>query len=774
LSDAYYQDDDWSTVPRTAEGVPRIAIMPANYMPPSPGDGTDIRSLISPQPVGAPNAVQQLTQAQPQPQQRGILDKLLGLNGLRYETWPERLVRSALTLPGEVYQTGQVTTRDPYGNVTSMQPEIDPRTGYPSEAAVQRVQDLSAFAGLGSMPAAMAREGTALGMGGGRAVQPELPAGGAFHSAVEHALTSAPQDKMTADQWQGWLRNQPGVKQEELDWLNFPAGKQAMTKSDMLAHAQGHGPQLQEVEKSGTPLHEDSIGEEADHIYGQWHPNTSVRVEPRNDGMFHAVDGNNNILGVGNTPQEASNIASEFRQAVQEQNPDVLFDWSHESAEHNLRYYAGGAPKYSDYQLPGGDNYRELLLTMPNGAQNATARYDALTRIADQRSLTDAESNEMVGLERALVHQGAGHVTGDIFQSSHWDEPNVLVHMRMNDRVIPDVGKSLHLEEVQSDWHQAGRKQGYRRTTPPTQQEIEAKASDFWNNHKQADEPTFDQLDRTRRDEYVRAAQQQLMQEGVPDAPFKTTWADLALKRAITKAAREGYDAISWTPGEQQAERYDLSKKLSKVSLGASNNPRLPYNIIAYDKGGHTVLTHDLESLDKLEGVIGKEPAQKLINKAGPDFKFGDRNVELDTPDLKVGGEGMKKFYDKMLVDKANAIGKKFGAKVEYKSLPPESANFHLRTHDDPDLAPHVANLMRSNDYKFMVEHPEGIRYFKDLDAAKRFMDVDAEGVRVPVLRLTPKMKDVAQRKGFPLFMHGSPFMFTPVNGNPFQDQEKR
>src|ERR1039458_856012 len=38
--------------------------------------------------------------------------------------------------------------------------------------------------------------------------------------------------------------------------------------------------------------------------------------------------------------------------------------------------------------------------------------------------------------------------------------------------------------------------------------------------------------------------------------------------------------------------------------------------------------------------------------------------------DLKVGGEGMKGFYDKMLVDYANKFGKKFGARVEERKIP--------------------------------------------------------------------------------------------------------
>ena len=40
----------------------------------------------------------------------------------------------------------------------------------------------------------------------------------------------------------------------------------------------------------------------------------------------------------------------------------------------------------------------------------------------------------------------------------------------------------------------------------------------------------------------------------VPDAPFKKTWPELMLKRMIQYAAMHGYDGISWTPGEEQAE----------------------------------------------------------------------------------------------------------------------------------------------------------------------------------------------------------------------------
>ena len=62
---------------------------------------------------------------------------------------------------------------------------------------------------------------------------------------------------------------------------------------------------------------------------------------------------------------------------------------------------------------------------------------------------------------------------------------------------------------------------------------------------------------------------------------------------------------------------------------------------------------------DKLADYVGKDVAEKLINAPKED----GWNV-LRGADLKVGGEGMHAFYDKMLPNIANKIGKKFGAKV--------------------------------------------------------------------------------------------------------------
>ena len=104
--------------------------------------------------------------------------------------------------------------------------------------------------------------------------------------------------------------------------------------------------------------------------------------------------------------------------------------------------------------------------------------------------------------------------------------------------------------------------------------------------------------------------------------------------------------------------------------------------------------------------------------------------------DLKVGGEGMKGFYDKMMVKAANKFAKKYGQKVEVKGLGGKKANADLLGDDlwypwrdggDVDMS----------------------RGYKTEAAAKASLD---QGVWS--LKLTPKMKKDIQ-KGIALGVTG-------------------
>ena len=120
----------------------------------------------------------------------------------------------------------------------------------------------------------------------------------------------------------------------------------------------------------------------------------------------------------------------------------------------------------------------------------------------------------------------------------------------------------------------------------------------------------------------------------------------------VRYAAENGYDSISWTPGEVQADRYDLSKyieTISTVSSGPDDATR-SYQMTVVGKDGRelTGIPRYLTG-SELEDHIGKEMAEKIIegSKTNPYQTFSGL-------DLKVGGEGMKGFYDKILPAEVN------------------------------------------------------------------------------------------------------------------------
>jgi hypothetical protein len=212
------------------------------------------------------------------------------------------------------------------------------------------------------------------------------------------------------------------------------------------------------------------------------------------------------------------------------------------------------APKFASYQLPGGENYRELLLTLP-------------THPAD---VIPAKGVRDPNLPRG----------NQDFHSGHFDEPNVLAHIRFNDRTDADGRKVLFLEELQSDWHQQGRRRGYG-PNPKTQswddlvgqgfrvdQETNSYGIKLWTVYDGNGNQVGGYFnDRAGAVSEALSRVNSHTPQGVPDAPFKKDWHELALKRMIRYAAENSYDKLAWTTGAQQAERYDLSKQVASIEF---------------------------------------------------------------------------------------------------------------------------------------------------------------------------------------------------------------
>lgn len=305
--------------------------------------------------------------------------------------------------------------------------------------------------------------------------------------------------------------------------------------------------------------------------------------------------------------------------------------------------------RYSEYVIPGGENYKEILLLMPFGKD---------------------------GWE-----QYKNNAEGKTFKSGHWDEPNILAHIRMNERTIlskkadefnrdyekwvndgkkgnkPIMAqydrdtKVLFIEEIQSDWAQEGKKKGFAkpRWTPREEARVrELEKPRSYSNPLSTEEQA----------EYVELMDKK-EQSGIPDMPFKQTdqWVNLSVRRILRYAAENGFDRIAWTNGEMQAERYDLSKQIGKINAIKNNDGT--YHLGIFDKSNNYISQRWNVQENSLEDFVGKEMAQKIsaIETGG--------SKQFSGLDLKVGGEGMKAFYDNIVPKAFNKIGKKFGAFAE-------------------------------------------------------------------------------------------------------------
>ena len=558
---------------------------------------------------------------------------------------------------------------------------------------------------------------------------------GAPLSALEHAATAPPLysalDRIIAEkgpnsappaQWMNTLRNAPGVKQEELDWRGVPdflASREGnVSKADLINHLEQNKVDLGEVNKGSITRDNITPDEIAVQKYKpQWEDRVAKQQAIREQ---HPHDWYN-------TPEFRSNQS--------------MLDSIHNAMVEETLARAGGEQsptKFSKWQLPGGSNYQEHLLTLL-AKEKLPPGFKTYRSDNGSYGIEFPDGNKLDGwpTEDAAIKSQARQKDSPQFQSSHWDKPNVLVHARMNDRTIPDPKtgeplKALHLEEIQSDWHQKGRKEGYKVSAA----EKERMAKELQDIQKERSQ-LITENDPVAKERYKQLAQREgeltdkynaTVHDAQPNAPFKQTWPDLALKRAIRHAAENGYDALSWTPGEAQAARYDLSKQVDQIR--AIKRGDGDYTLAYVPKGERYVgensfrpLAQDSIPASKLADYVGKDMAEKIANDPAAAKIGGAKYSGLD---LKVGGEGMKSFYDKMLVNKANAIGKKYGAKVEQSS----------------------------------IVKPETKLSYDELQRRRAGETSDPSKFKQPIhlLKITPELREKALKEGFPMFMHGNPF----------------
>lgn len=412
-----------------------------------------------------------------------------------------------------------------------------------------------------------------------------------------------------------------------------------------------------------------------------------------------------------------------------DKTPKIKHTIFRDPEDHDDPYDDGVYPetRYNEYVAgAGGDNYREHLLQLQRGAP-PEAEDIMKQRLDARKGMKEAIANGQ-GEDAINVHQdrlreldakndALSKAHGlNAYKSGHWDQPDVVAHFRTTDR----PGKTLNVEEVQSDWGQEGRKQGFRDPEETKKAAVDESMADLLKRNKAIDlddaairlkahkENAHKVLDRlfkeghepeainthpdmveamaklglaeARHDELHEAHEKAKAAKGEasgklqdivgknqpPAGPYVGNtqgWLDLALKHIMSHAAKNGYDRVSFNPGEANADMFGLEKKIS----GIKYHPENGYLDVAEPGLGWKMILNNGATDDKVREHIGKELTDKLLAQPQDDFGYH----KLIGPEMKVGGEGMKGFYDNIL---------------------PKAALKMARVHD-PDIQPEPYDL---------------------------------------------------------------------------------
>ena len=430
------------------------------------------------------------------------------------------------------------------------------------------------------------------------------------------------------------------------------------------------------------------------------------------------------------------------------------------------------------YTLPGGENYREILIYYPENKFEDPNNVNL--RILDvdggERLAMETTPDAAREWQQSTLPAGWSVVAEPIYKSESYDAPhfrqgdrnkNLMTHIRLTDRPV-NGKRAVMIEEGQSDLHQAGREHGYRghQELPPNARVRQATETDE-TRPQGSTRDLFNRgtwvVEQSKRNEWgeftdvlevlgssahspeaaIRAARSGA-ETGLtpPLAPYKgNAWQDLVFRRALIDAAEKDVEELAWTTGEQQSKRYNkLFSDVTSVTwdpvqkelkVGRKNQAEL---VIA---SGDDVI---------IPNVIGKDAAKRLRESEIPEYwyaqvdnrdtidaraKFGDEYNQLD----------QKKFSTQQA---AEAYAKSHGYTLNPKYLYTNTENVIIERiesplhvwrlqrpgHNDffwdtkPDLNLKPSERIDELDASFAVFDPESsTQYFKTREDAQQFVD---------------------------------------------------
>ena len=530
-----------------------------------------------------------------------------------------------------------------------------------------------------------------------------------FYSAAEQAALALPRKSGTGDAFLNDLMKGQDVKKDELSWMgldDYLKGKPNVTRQEVQDYIAGNRVDVQEV-RLGEAVVEDPVGvAKRKEVFDKYEPEIQdlyrridkpeyVVYDPETNKVLKSYTNYDDALLDNLDPMGAFSKAKtglrpkENSRQLQAQVTDLQ---TARDAEANAAYVIPEPTltRYQNYQLPGGENYREILLKLPGEQAKIVSLEGGGGRWGIQMPDGTITSRYYDWDDAAQALRFDAQKAGVTYTSSHFKEPNILAHMRVNDRIDADGKKMLLIEEVQSDWHQAGREKGYQSANSVKAKQAftdySNELANKYNLNPEQNLSMYATMKGMKPEEVAKYDQLQSAwistKEGVPDAPFKGTWHQLALKRALKYAADNGYDRVGLTTGKQQVERYtnEMRQNVDELQffpIGNQNNI-----LISAKKGGKQTFSGTVADGKFIDGpaegktvteVLGKSMAKQIAEKKDGVIK-GD--------DLTIGGEGMKAYYDEIYPSFLEKQGKKYNAKTGETQI--RTSNGYQQTTSNP------------------------------------------------------------------------------------------
>ena len=384
---------------------------------------------------------------------------------------------------------------------------------------------------------------------------------------------------------------------------------------------------------------------------------------------------------------------------------DIGDNWDSQDILNSLHTDIGTL--HDSYQLPRGERYRELLLDFPSNkdAEKALNRFN--NEMAQKyysegamwpRVGTYEEVAKLNELKQAYKTQTPEYYGG------HWDEPNVFAHVRMNDRIDADGKKMAYIEEVQSDWHQAGRTRGYNKAENEI---LQAKAT---SNYKTLAADAYQQITDAHPELIGRPVSEVLNLARLGPYGDKQNAIDLRTRQLLEPVI---------------AKVDEAKRKAAEVKLGPV--PDAPMKDTWYQTALRKAVKDAIDQGSDRVGISTAKLQERFIT---------DGNVE-----------GMRKYYDEVYPKYLDKFAKKYGSKVMQTEIPvgekqlyPDINNFtkwYLKTKPDASM----------DEIRDTWSKGTGSKMFMD------FIRQNVDKETVNYIEITPEMRKALRgSKGVPLF----------------------